>query len=243
MKFNIFKRKEKEIISGDNDLNSNDIVDDFGSFVSKKMSDQIETESAQISSFKNNYSEGIGNSKEIITTSNNTQDEPKQNITNNFDSSYNDEITSVTYNDNISEEPIESFSDNIQAFNPYLNDMDKYSDLKETEEINQNPINNQNSYSTVTNDFNEVTNNIYKSEDVNVALSNIYNNSKAHNIEKEQVILDNVKTNTTQNVGTTPIIENDYKNSDVDPGYRICPKCGQKIREDYKQCFVCGSTF
>ena len=30
---------------------------------------------------------------------------------------------------------------------------------------------------------------------------------------------------------------------DVAPGYKACPKCGQVMREDYKQCFVCGTYF
>ena len=29
----------------------------------------------------------------------------------------------------------------------------------------------------------------------------------------------------------------------VEPGYKICPKCGQKMREDYRLCFVCGTYF
>jgi len=30
---------------------------------------------------------------------------------------------------------------------------------------------------------------------------------------------------------------------DVEPGFKICPKCGQKIRDDYRLCFVCGTYF
>ncbi len=29
----------------------------------------------------------------------------------------------------------------------------------------------------------------------------------------------------------------------VEEGFRRCPKCGQKMREDYRQCFVCGTYF
>lgn len=28
---------------------------------------------------------------------------------------------------------------------------------------------------------------------------------------------------------------------DTEPGFKRCPKCGQKLRDDYKQCFVCGT--
>ena len=27
----------------------------------------------------------------------------------------------------------------------------------------------------------------------------------------------------------------------VEPGFKRCPRCGQKLRDDYKQCFVCGT--
>ena len=85
--------------------------------------------------------------------------------------------------------------------------------------------------------INNIEETINESQDINVVLRNTYNNS---NSKKSNDILE---TNTVQNFSSTPIIENQYQNSDVDPGYRICPKCGQKIREDYKQCFVCGTTF
>lgn len=32
-------------------------------------------------------------------------------------------------------------------------------------------------------------------------------------------------------------------NVEVEPGFKICPKCGQKIRDDYRLCFVCGTYF
>lgn len=43
-------------------------------------------------------------------------------------------------------------------------------------------------------------------------------------------------------------IEEEHKfiindNIDVEPGFKICPKCGQKIRDDYRLCFVCGTYF
>ena len=55
-------------------------------------------------------------------------------------------------------------------------------------------------------------------------------NEEENNIDVEQ--LNNIPdTNLTSHI------------TDVSPGFKRCPKCGQKMREDYKQCFVCGTYF
>ena len=226
MGFNIFKRKEKEIISSDNANNSNDIVDDFSSFVESKTNINNTTQknkSDSIFSFDSNFSEGIGSSYEINDSNSIIDDNKKENLNNNFQYSYNEEINENSY-------------ENLQSFIPYNNNLETYASINE-EDIEQPDVVEETNNNNLVENINNIEETINESQDINVVLRNTYNNS---NSKKSNDILE---TNTVQNFSSTPIIENQYQNSDVDPGYRICPKCGQKIREDYKQCFVCGTTF
>ena len=63
-------------------------------------------------------------------------------------------------------------------------------------------------------------------------------------IEKTRVKR-NLSTVVEEQFEQTPIEEEEEEpeDLDVDPGYKRCPQCGQKIREDYKQCFICGKMF
>lgn len=245
MKFNIFKRKEKEVITESDNKQSNDIVEDFGSFMTKKaLISNIETKKPTISSFESNFTEEINNRESF--ENNYSQVEQNTNLNQTFNESYSEgTIENPTYvNENTNyENQVEIEQENISSFNPYLNIIETYSDLKENETLKpEEPLNDGLSINNINNinNTNEITNiekNINNSQDVNEVLTNIYKKNNSN-----QIIPDENKNETIQEpTPSMPVYTNPYKNSVTDPGYKICPKCGQKIREDYKQCFVCGT--
>ena len=252
MKFNLFKSKEKEVIDTNSAAKVKDIVDDFGSYVDKKTNGGkaiIEQPSTGfISSFEQNFTENVG------TTSNNiTYDNEQYYQSNNFETSYNENVSSdISISDTTIQDQILSYENqNINPFNPYLNNnIGTYDEIKEAKanEQTSNIIQNDNMNYSVK-QFDEITSNIEKSEDVNVVLSNIYNKDKQESIkydyninEQNDLTQENyVEQSHSSHISQMPVYDNPYMDSDIDPGYKRCPKCGQKIREDYKQCFVCGT--
>ncbi len=234
MAFNLFKRKEKEIIEDNNAGNSKDIVSDFGNFVNNQMSPNM-NEKNTISSFDNNYNESITSEFE-----NNLKPNKVVNISNNFESSYGENIDND--NNNIFPTPntLNNFQNNeervVRNFNPYLNEVESDTSInipKEQPKLEEQPNMEvlPKDYNPIMNDLEQIPNSIKNSQDINIAMSNIMKK------EKEESLNDSSPNNNDNQTQTNINL------NDVDPGYKRCPKCGQKIREDYKQCFVCGTMF
>jgi len=264
MAFNLFRKKEKEIINNDDDNTQvNDIVDDFGSFVGRKTSldkSTIESEnsSQSISSFETNFSENVSDNNLNNDSYNNFNNIDENKLYNNFETSYAEEINNNDlHTSNLNHEEVVNSNIEInQPFNPYLNNTETYDDVKNVPEKidNQSIINPNTTQNTTITNLNEISNNIQNSQDINVALSNLYGNKDNNNdsvslgntsAEKQDNynIEPKIEENHTESTPSLPVHKNPYQYSDVDPGYKLCPKCGQKIREDYKQCFVCGTIF
>lgn len=85
--------------------------------------------------------------------------------------------------------------------------------------LNQNKeeINNTNEVTLPTDNSVSVEEDIDSTKDLDVKIDNF------SNLSNEEML----------NINTEPVEE----------GFRRCPKCGQKMREDYRQCFVCGTYF
>ena len=238
MRFKLFKGK---VVTEENDeTKNNDILDDFTAYErNKELEKNIDD---TISSFQVNFSEGIDNKTNNNLDSNISISKEEENDSlNNLTFSYNDIDEKSSSDDSNYPGQTNTEIYNIEPFNPYINNMGTYDDFNNQNEIEQEDTNNQNTFDDYSE--HEPTIDISNSEDVNVALSNIYNQSVTDNkTEDSKPIMENiVNTSEKKNIVSTPIYENPYKNSITDPGYKICPKCGQKIREDYKQCFVCGT--
>ena len=234
MAFNLFKRREKEIIEDNNAGNSKDIVSDFGNFVNNQMSPNM-NEKNTISSFDNNYNESITSEFE-----NNLKPNKVVNISNSFESSYGENIDND--NNNIFPTPntLNNFQNNeervVRNFNPYLNEVESDTSInipKEQPKLEEQPNMEvlPKDYNPIMNDLEQIPNSIKNSQDINIAMSNIMKK------EKEESLNDSSPNNNDNQTQTNINL------NDVDPGYKRCPKCGQKIREDYKQCFVCGTMF
>ena len=252
MKFNIFKSKEKEVIDANSTPKTNDIVDDFGLYTEKKANSGkaiIERPSdVDISSFESSFTENIS-----TTSSNTLYNDEQYYDRNNFEIPSDESISNnISIPDTSPQEQILSYeTQNINQFNPYLNNnIGTYDEIRENKDDEQasNVIQNDNTNYSV-NQLDEITNNITKIEDVNIALSNIYNKDKQESIKYDYNINEQKdltretysEQNYSSNLSQIPVYDKPYLDSDVDPGYKRCPKCGQKIREDYKQCFVCGT--
>ena len=261
MAFNLFRKKEKEVINSDNNEPTNDILDDFGSFVDRKTTTgkaiiENEENNQSISSFEMNFSENVSNNSFNNDYSNNLNNTEPLNLSNNFEASYTEEINNELNTSSLNQVEVNSNIETVQPFNPYLNNTETYDDIKnEDVEIDNQSILNQNIIQNDTiNNLNEISNNIKNSQDINVALSNLYGNKDNNNDtislkntsdEKQDNynIEPKIEENYSEPTISMPVYKNPYQYSDVDPGYKLCPKCGQKIREDYKQCFVCGTVF
>jgi len=222
MAFNLFKKKEviKDI---NKDKVNNDIVEDFGNFI-KNNNNEI-----PISSFDSNFNEEIINNNSITTmpdienTTLNIKENPiddmlmsQTNIDNN--STNFDNNVDITYNIGKNTEEIEESNEIENNSTPDINNINNYD------------------YNPIINNLEHVQNNIKNSQDINIALSNLHK-SKKTDIEQDLTILEDEINQDTTSIDMT----SQYMDMSVDPGYKICPKCGQRIREDYKECFVCGT--
>lgn len=207
-----------------------DIVDNEQLEATNEIIKPIESEIKNISSIENVESiveqpliEDINNSQSLIE---NTKDKD----TNNFEK---EKQRLVEDNENLQQE--ESLLENNN--NTIKND--KFEIQKET-------ISNesQTSLSITENNANNVNDSDNKIElqpinDINksqISMETSKNND-ANNFEKEK-----------QTLVESDNIEQEHKfiisdDIDVEPGFKICPKCGQKIRNDYRLCFVCGTYF
>lgn len=247
MAFNFFKKKEV-IETNNEDKVNNDIVEDFGTFIKNTNTDNNDL---TISSFDINFKEEINDERDLMTnpqpinTTNNIS-----NISNSVDTSFNEEIASNMYTDsNIF--PISNNSIPIVENQTLINDWNSnLSDIYNTEindnivtnsqvEDNIHNINNYN-YNPIMDNLENVQDNIKSSQDVNVVLSNLYKTTEQKDNNTQQDIpTENHDIEHTSIFGETSIQDT----FDIDPGYKRCPKCGQKMQEDYKQCFVCGTMF
>lgn len=241
MAFNVFKKKEV-IKDNPESKNDKDIVQDFGELI-KNNSFDLETSEQEIQ-FNNNLQseENITNTIEkqnmelyIFNTINKIQD-----VSNMFEISY-DESVKTSNKELKTSEPINNSIEIKSSFNdlkdekniPVKEEVVPENNIPEYDNVNINNLN----YNPIIDSLENVQKNIYNSEDVNIALSNIYGTTvhKEEKEENEQSILNQVNN--------TPIIMSEDDDIDIEPGFRRCKKCNQKIREDYKECFVCGTKF
>lgn len=220
MAIDFFKKKD---VMNYIEKNNNDIVEDYGNFINNNES--------TIFSFDSNFNEDIGYNSEPIPSieqinySNDIVSENNQIVESN--DIYSD-IQTEEHN-NFNDTEIQTGFDPIDDIQPELNN--NYNSVQNINNYDYNPI---------IDNMENAENNIKNSEDINVAFSNMYKNNK----QKENKITEKIqeqKEDDEYENNTPVIIESDY--TDVDPGYKKCPKCGQKIREDYKQCFNCGNMF
>jgi len=216
MAFDIFKKKEV-IESSNTEKSDHDIVEDFGNYVQG----EINPNNLTLSSFENNFQELTNNDDDLIPdrAEINTNNE-KINLNNNIDISYdsfveNNNQAPISENDNIINES------NINYDNQNIHNINNYD------------------YNPIINNLENAQINIQNSQDVNEVLSNIHKQSNQEQLKYEEPTIVQNDIN-TKPVNHVPTIKEQYQYNDVDPGYKRCPKCGQRMREDYKQCFVCG---
>ena len=96
-----------------------------------------------------------------------------------------------------------------------------------------NDINNDYNFNPIMNNIENIPKNIENSRDINDALSELNGLKPKDEIEFEKERLESQFMNYD--------IDNNFEEFDVEPGFIRCPVCGQKIREDYKECFMCGA--
>lgn len=118
------------------------------------------------------------------------------------------------------------------------------SSLSSYNEIENQEINNNEQQILETPNIENVQdNNIELKNTITLPVSSELISSQINIEEKENIEIDN-----TQKTVEPDKTEHEHKfiisdNIDVEPGFKICPKCGQKIRDDYRLCFVCGTYF
>ncbi len=168
--------------------------------------------------FRISFNESAKSTKKRITVEeNNTASIKNDNCTDDVDSSEDDD-------------KISNISNNIENDNDVINNS-------QIELSNIQDINNYN-YNPIIDSLENVQGSIENSQDINVALSNIYKTTVLKEDNNEQNISEQTKSIKGTSNYNDVYIEDDIS---VDPGYKRCPKCGQIIREDYKECFVCGT--
>lgn len=232
MAFNLFKQKEV-IENNDTEKNNNDIVDDFGIFMKQE---KINENDLKILSFESNFEENIC---EEVNELNNIHQVNKVNSnvnhSINFDTSFSDNVNTTSNYQVQNESNIEPFvsnSNNIQK----TEDIQSNDLASEYQDLNTNLSNINNfDYNPIMDNLDKSKNNIENSQDVNDVLSNLHNSNSSAPIQTDKI------TFNTENISNFYSENPITQISDVDPGYKRCPKCGQRMREDYKQCFVCGT--
>ena len=270
MAFNFFK--QKEVITDDknnNNNNSKDVIDDFEQFVNNNANnDQIFNGSDKSINMNGQFNSSFTPSfNESIENTPNEQIFP--NIENPYKTNNNSSIVNNQVQNNTPIEPTISTNipNNTQQnetpvitnFNPYQNNnTETYkvdNNKKEEEFVMPDITQYKNNYNPIINELQNSNNNIQNSQDINTVLSNIMGQKQQGSVDVQDNS-DNINGNNTptwnnnfSNMNLNPQAETKEQVSspqampDVEPGYKRCPKCGQKIREDYKQCFVCGTMF
>lgn len=145
-----------------------------------------------------------------------------------FDNNYNEMIVSDDTN-NLNDQSEEPHEERIVTnFNPYENDVPTSNKIESTISTPNSFDNLEPGYNPIMDSLEQIPNSIQDSKDINDVMSNMF---------KKEEKVDNIN----QVINNTPVNISNNQSNDVDPGYKRCPKCGQKIREDYQQCFVCGT--
>ncbi|MBE6153178.1 MAG: zinc ribbon domain-containing protein [Firmicutes bacterium] len=187
---------------------------------SKNKNDIIEdfgssAEEYKITSFDSNFNEAINEEERNNTISDLELQDSKINEIKSFDTNAVIEETN-NENTNLIDENVQI--DNTNEYNNNVNDN------------NYSPVNNINNYeyNPIMDNMEQIQDNIKNSEDIGDALSKLHNKKSSNEEKKHKKVVNDVILHTNL----------DY---DTDPGYKKCPKCGQKVREDYKECFMCGA--
>lgn len=242
MAFDIFKKKEV-IENSDIEKSNNDIVEDFGTYINNNVENN--NGELNISSFESNFAENIGNqepsisvpeqvdfSNPIIDTNSSYHTYEEKNY-HNFDTS----IATDTNEDNfdISKSIMSNnFNDKNTQDNNIPNNLPVVED-----NFNSNLNINDYDYNPIMDNLENEKNNIKNSQDINAVLSNLHKKNTNNTENQTQQIPQNQSSSFIEKkVEPIPTYFDD-----VDPGYKKCPNCGQKMREDYKQCFACGTMF
>lgn len=222
-----FDRK-KEVIKNTTKLERNDIIADFGMYSN---SNNTNDENLNFSSFESNFKEEVSGIPSLIEESSPVD---IQNSIDSFTKSFdqNNSVITPANNNTLQENNIiKNLNNPIEE----INNVNIETDLPIQKNINEVNIINNYDYNPIMNSIENIPKSIDNSEDINVALSNL----DGLKSKKEEIKFEREKP---QSQFMNYDIDNNFEEFDIEPGFIRCPKCGQKIREDYKECFICGTT-
>ena len=262
--FKVYKSKEAfENNENQNLVPKKDILEDFNNYQNNNQNTVINNNMQQ------GVNQAIQNTS--FNNTNNTIDlnskfaQSQKEFTNNQVPTFNNFNEQIKQNEYSNDNSI----NNVEYL--YNNELEKHNKIDNIKSIINDQTNNLFDHSSKNtqsdnisfsgfNSDNNALFNQFNIPQVNTSYENKFQNSQFNNNLQSNFSVNNtpfVNNNQTSVSPTIPYEKNTNDNQDLinlskkrihsnlfdedETGYRRCPKCNQKLREDYKMCFVCGT--